>query len=691
MSDTALLGVSSDSQQSAADKESISLPNENQTAIAITAHNHESVENNAASGENTTLVGHGEDRVPNGENVASESDTADNADNDDAASEQEFLTPFEKIASWIDMLQMYWSASLQLRVASIILVGGMLITALVGVLITSQLGSAIFQQAAKSYVEQFSIDANNAQSNFSASAAPTSGQTQQAANDLVAKMYNPNRGLLGSVLIRSAGQAASANQIVEPTSNVMLRDLITPELQHAVTDSRDVAWQSIELTLPESGKVPGIIMGTSIYISNSGDYEFYAVFSLETQQALLQTVQRVLAGAMLIFDLLIGLLTYAVVRLVLRPVREASRNVQHLANGEFDARMEVKGNDELAQLAKSFNQMAISLEDQFTKLERMSALQTNFVSAVSHELRSPVTTMRMAGQLIYDKRDELPPLLKRSAELQHDQVINLESMLVDLLEISRYDAGAMTLSTEETDVGLLVRNIVQILEPLAIDNGVIVRTNFSGEVLAEVDARRIQRIIRNLVVNALEHAEGKPVTLNVAGNETAVAVEVRDCGVGLSDEQAAHVFDRFWRADTSRVRKTGGTGLGLTIAREDALLHGGLLEATGTLGAGAVFLLTVPKKPGTPFVQPIQLSKPEPMPEREPEIVSNQAHTVDNQQTIDTPQDSADVNVFDNVQVSDEVQDIAGAQVTDSKSDGVESENSSQSEQCEELEAGDPL
>ena len=689
MSDSALLGVSSDLPQSAAGEENISLSSENQTAAAVNTHGHAAVEDNTDGEKNIAGADNSEDSLPSEENVASKSNTVGKGN---AANEQEFLSPFEKIASWIDTLQMYWSSSLRLRVASIILVGGLFITALVGVLITSQLSSTIFQQTTDSYVEQFSIDANNAQSNFSASAAPTSGQTQQAANDLVAKMYDPNRGLLGSVLIRSAGQAASANQIVEPASSATLRDLITPELKRAVANSRDVAWQSIELPLPESGKVPGVIMGTSIYISNSGDYEFYAVFSLETQQTLLQTVQRVLAGAMLVFDLLIGLLTYAVMRLVLRPVREASRNAQYLADGEFDTRMEVKGNDELAQLAKSFNQMAISLEDQFTKLERMSALQTNFVSAVSHELRSPVTTMRMAGQLIYDKRDELPPLLKRSAELQHDQVINLESMLVDLLEISRYDAGAMTLSTEETDLSVLVRKIVQVLEPLAIDNGVIVRMNFAGEMLAEVDARRIQRIVRNLVVNALEHAEGKPVTVNIVGNETAVAVEVRDRGVGLSDEQAAHVFDRFWRADTSRVRKTGGTGLGLTIAREDALLHGGLLEAAGTLGAGAVFLLTVPKKPGAPFVQPIQLSKPDPVPELDSEIAVAQVQTVDQQQATDLPQDSADANIAGDAQVPDVAHNNAEVQVADGvQSDEVEAEISSQSEQCEESEAGDSL
>lgn len=519
---------------------------------------------------------------------------------------------FEKIATGIDFLQNAWASSLRVRVAAIILGGCVITTALAGILITSLLSNSIFQQATTSYVEQFSADANKAQANFSASAAPTSGQTQQVANDLVSKMYDPNRGLLGALLIRSEGQSATGNQIIEPAtaSAAKIRSLITTELKNAVVNSKDVAWQSVKIPTEQGSAVPGVLMGTSIYIQNSGQYEFYAVFSLEIQQQLLQTAQRVLSISVLVFGIVIGLLTYVILRLVLRPVREASNNAKLLAEGEFETRMEVDGQDELAQLAKSFNQMAESLEDQFAKLERMSALQTNFVSAVSHELRSPVTTMRMAGQLIYDKREELPALLKRSAELQHDQVINLESMLTNLLEISRYDAGAMALSAEEIDLGSLMRKVVEALDPLAVDNGVSVRINFEGDTFAEVEPRRIERILRNLVVNALEHAEGSPVNVRVVGNDTAVAVEVRDGGVGLSEEQARHVFDRFWRADSSRVRKTGGTGLGLTISREDALLHGGSLEATGELGVGSVFLLTVPKIPGSAYAKPIELTKP---------------------------------------------------------------------------------
>lgn len=584
---------------------------------------------------------------------------------------------FEKIATGIDFLQDAWASSLRVRVAAIILGGCVITTALAGILITSLLSNSIFQQATTSYVEQFSADANKAQANFSASAAPTSGQTQQVANDLVSKMYDPNRGLLGALLIRSEGQSATGNQIIEPAtaSAAKIRSLITTELKNAVVNSKDVAWQSVKIPTEQGSAVPGVLMGTSIYIQNSGQYEFYAVFSLGIQQQLLQTAQRVLSISVLVFGIVIGLLTYVILRLVLRPVREASNNAKLLAEGEFETRMEVDGQDELAQLAKSFNQMAESLEDQFAKLERMSALQTNFVSAVSHELRSPVTTMRMAGQLIYDKREELPALLKRSAELQHDQVINLESMLTNLLEISRYDAGAMALSAEEIDLGSLMRKVVEALDPLAVDNGVSVRINFEGDTFAEVEPRRIERILRNLVVNALEHAEGSPVNVRVVGNDTAVAVEVRDGGVGLSEEQARHVFDRFWRADSSRVRKTGGTGLGLTISREDALLHGGSLEATGELGVGSVFLLTVPKIPGSAYAKPIELIKPVMLEvEAEAEAAETETGTFTETKAVEAGTSAETVISPENDAVSEKtnVADISAEEISLADSDACE-------------------
>lgn len=503
-----------------------------------------------------------------------------------------------------------WHTSLQFRTTVSIIGGGVVIIAFFGSLIVGQLRSAVFEQNVNSTIEQFYSEASIAQERFNTYSSPTIGEAQQVADQVISSLYDPANGLMGATLVRSPGQATQTQIWENATATAtQVRDLVTPELRELVDKGEQIAWQSVEIPR-ENGEAAGILLGTKIRIPTSGYYELYVAYSLEKSEELLATTFRVLVVAVVGMIMLLFLVSWVVLRLLLRPIREASHSAKQLAEGEFESRMPVRGRDELAQLAQSFNQMAESLEEQFNRMERMSKVQTNFVSSVSHELRSPVTTIRMAGQLIYDKREELPSALRRSAELQHSQLLNLDTMLADLLEISRYDAGGMSLATKRSDIGQIVQEVIDLAQPLAADNGVAVSLETIGNTIAEVEPRRVQRIVRNLVVNALEHAEGNPVVVLVKGNDSAVAVRVLDHGVGLSPEQAAHVFDRFWRADASRVRKSGGTGLGLTIAKEDALLHGGTLTATGELGRGSCFLLTLPKVVGEPYEPPLELELP---------------------------------------------------------------------------------
>jgi two-component system sensor histidine kinase MtrB len=171
-------------------------------------------------------------------------------------------------------------------------------------------------------------------------------------------------------------------------------------------------------------------------------------------------------------------------------------------------------------------------------------------------------------------------------------------MLIDLLEISRYDAGAASLDPERQDLVPLVHRVVDATRPLAERRGSTIEVRTSGPVVAEVDHVRVERIVRNLLVNAVEHGESRPVEVTVADGPGGVAVLVRDHGVGLAPGQAALVFTRFWRGDPSRARTTGGSGLGLAIALEDARLHGGSLQAWGAPGQGAAFRLTLPHQVG---------------------------------------------------------------------------------------------
>ena len=261
--------------------------------------------------------------------------------------------------------------------------------------------------------------------------------------------------------------------------------------------------------------------------------------------------------------------------------------------------MPEKGEDEMATLARSFNEMADSLQDQIHRMEELSTLQRRFVSDVSHELRTPLTTIRMAGEVIHASRDGFDPASKRSAELLQTQLDRFEDLLADLLEISRFDAGAAVLDAEGRDVRDVVIQAVDHAAPLAERRGAWLHVVVPEErCVADIDPRRVERILRNLLVNAVEHAEGSTVEVTVGADAHAVAVTVRDRGVGMTPDEAAHVFDRFWRADPARARTTGGTGLGLAISLEDAHLHGGWLEAWGRPGRGASFRLTLPRRAG---------------------------------------------------------------------------------------------
>ncbi|MTA49090.1 MAG: HAMP domain-containing protein, partial [Actinobacteria bacterium] len=269
---------------------------------------------------------------------------------------------------------------------------------------------------------------------------------------------------------------------------------------------------------------------------------------------------------------------------------------EKFTEGDLTSRMQVSGEDELASLGRSFNEMALSIEQQIYRLQNLSQLQQRFVSDVSHELRTPLTTMRMAAEIIHDQRSTFDPVIARSAELLINQIDRFELLLSDLLEVSRFDANEVLLDFVNFDLTEVVKKTVDYLHPSKVDQFQISMPN--DPVRVDGDPRRIERILRNLVANAIDHGEGKPVQIEIAESEKEVAVSVRDFGMGFNESDAKKLFDRFWRADPSRARTSGGTGLGLSIALEDAKLHQGELLAWGKPNLGAHFVLTLPKRRG---------------------------------------------------------------------------------------------
>jgi two-component system sensor histidine kinase MtrB len=346
--------------------------------------------------------------------------------------------------------------------------------------------------------------------------------------------------------------------------------------------------------------IPTLIIGQPVRTAGR-DLEFYLLFPLDAEQRTLSLVQSTLIVGGLVLLLLLAGIASIVTRQVVRPVRQAAEIAERFADGHLDERMPVYGTDEVARLAESYNEMAGSIQTQIRQLEEFGALQRRFTSDVSHELRTPLTTVRMAADVLHASKDQLLPALRRSSELLVTELDRFEALLGDLLEISRLDAGVADLTAERVDMHGVVTRSVEAVRGLAEESGTPLRLHLPVGVYAEVDPRRVERIVRNLVANAVDHGEGRPVDITLAGDAVAVAVVVRDHGVGLRPGEAALVFNRFWRAEESRARRSGGSGLGLSISIEDARLHGGWLQAWGEPGCGSAFRLTLPRTLGEPL------------------------------------------------------------------------------------------
>jgi two-component system sensor histidine kinase MtrB len=344
----------------------------------------------------------------------------------------------------------------------------------------------------------------------------------------------------------------------------------------------------------ETGATTLLVVGVPVN-SSARPMQLYLLFPLTSEQRTAEVVQNTLIVGGLVLLLLLAVIANLVTRQVVRPVRQAAEVAERFADGSLDERMPVVGEDDVARLAESYNEMAESIQEQIHQLEEFGQLQRRFTSDVSHELRTPLTTVRMAADVLHASREQFPSGLARSTELLVDELDRFESLLGDLLEISRLDAGVEELAAELVDIRVLARRAHDSVRAIASGNGTtIVMKLPDHEVNAELDSRRVERIFRNLLANAIDHGEGLPVELTLVSDGDAVAVTVRDHGVGLRSGEAELVFNRFWRADPSRNRRTGGTGLGLSISLEDARLHGGWLEAWGAPGCGAVFRLTLP-------------------------------------------------------------------------------------------------
>jgi two-component system, OmpR family, sensor histidine kinase MtrB len=509
-----------------------------------------------------------------------------------------------------------WRRNIQLRVVAATLLMSLGVVLLLGIVVIGQVRNGLLDakektaqsQAAGGFAaaQEMADTAGSSRGGQELGGSPSGGRNTQNTgtwlNSLVEQLASGGQGVYSIVALGSRndespflGNGRSTTRGPRAAGDIRPEETIPADLRKALDEQPGTHQRYAKVYRQGGGSTAGLIVGKRLNDPGGAPYQMYYVFPFTLEEESLNLVKGTLATAGVFVVVLLGAIAWLVVRQVVTPVRMAAGIAERLAAGRLQERMKITGEDDIARLGESFNKMAQNLQLKIQQLVELSRVQRRFVSDVSHELRTPLTTVRMAADVIHEAREDFDPATARSAELLLGQLDRFESLLADLLEISRFDAGAANLDADPIDLRDVVRRVVDGCEPLADRKGsrVLVRGDESP-VVAEADGRRIERVLRNLVDNAIEHGEGHDVVVKLASGGGAVAVAVRDYGVGLSRTEAERVFNRFWRADPARARTTGGTGLGLSIALEDARLHGGWLQVWGEPGGGSQFRLTLP-------------------------------------------------------------------------------------------------
>jgi len=513
-----------------------------------------------------------------------------------------------------------WRRNIQLRVVAATLLMSLVVVLLLGIVVIGQVRNGLLDAKEKTAQSQASGGFAAAQEMADSAGSGRSGGSSSGAhagvgsqntgtwlNNLVEQLASGGQGVYSVVALGSSSGdspfidngSATAARGPRASGDIRPEESIPSNLRKALDEEPGTHQRYARVYRQDGGSTAGLVIGKRLNDGRGGAYQLYYVFPFTLEEESLNLVKGTLATAGVFVAVLFGAIAWLVVRQVVTPVRMAAGISERLAAGRLQERMKVTGEDDIARLGESFNKMAQNLQLKIQQLEELSRMQRRFVSDVSHELRTPLTTVRMAADLIHEAREDFDPATARSAELLLGQLDRFESLLGDLLEISRFDAGAANLEADPIDLRDVVRRVVEGCEPLAERYGS--RLLVCGDerpVVAEADSRRVERVLRNLVDNAIEHGEGRDIVVRLASGGGAVAVAVRDYGVGLKRNQVDRVFNRFWRADPARARTTGGTGLGLSIAVEDARLHGGWLQAWGEPGGGSQFRLTLPSTAG---------------------------------------------------------------------------------------------
>jgi len=471
----------------------------------------------------------------------------------------------------------------------------------IGGFLSYSIGAGLFNTR----VDQIMVEASRAtadvQNTFASASVTNQSGLQTLMNQVVPNLETSASSQSRRVaLMRTPGQGTTTS-LQSPVSADLDLNLIPDDLRLAVQGAEGkLNYKSVSLPQPNGSTHPGIIVGAPVVIPVAGAYELYLVYDLQSEQDTLDFVQRTLVFGGLSTLLLIALVSLFVTNWLVRPVLLVAQVSEKIAAGDLGRRIPERGQDVIAQLSHSFNRMADDLEKQIKRLKQLSTMQQRFVSDVSHEMKTPLAVIKLSLGRLNEDKAKFDDATLNVVERLDRQVQKFETLLAGLLEMSRFDAGVAKLDLSQKDLREVAGEALVGVQPLADQSGCKLRIDLQeADCEAEIDSRRIERIVRNLLTNAIIHSGADQIFIAVASDSKAVAVSVTDYGVGMTTEQAEHVFDRFYRADPSRTKD--GTGLGMAIALEDASLHNGKLELWSEAGFGTSFRLTLPRTIGKDF------------------------------------------------------------------------------------------
>lgn len=481
-----------------------------------------------------------------------------------------------------------WQRSLGLRVSLLTMGGLTLAFAVLALVVSWQIREGFYTERVDEVLTDAAFRTARAQESFDASTATTSQEIQRVATGAVEQqVIGITSGPVGAMLMRSPGQPTAP--FSEPTTSIALRELVTTEMRQAV-DGGEQYWQSVALPVAGGGTDPGVVVGQSVTLPGADRYQYYLVYSLQGEESTIRIALQILGFAAAAFILVLGLIIWLVVRSVLRPVRQAALSAERLADGLLDERMEVRGRDEIARLARSFNEMAASLQHQIERLASLSALQQRFVSDVSHELRTPLTVIAGYLETLLDNVEEVNPRWRRALQQMQQQDRRMQTLLNDLLLLAKLEATDYPSDNQPVAVDLLLLSITADAQALSGNRNHRISLEADNRLQLKGSEAELRSAFSNLIFNAVKYTpdEGS-IRVRWWADDAGAHLSVQDSGQGIEAKHLPRLTERFYRVDSSRAATTGGTGLGLAIVKHVLLRHRGRLEISSVVGQGSTF------------------------------------------------------------------------------------------------------